>query len=282
MNLENHPIGVCSWSLKTSGPAELISAVQSLGLQHVQLALGPLIDSAERERAAAMELIRSSGIQLTAGMIGFVGENYSSLETIRRTGGIVPDALWDDRRARAIAAGELAARMGIVAVSFHLGFIPARSSPAYATLKFRAADISAAYQSLGVSLLMETGQESAAALLDFLHDVAAANLAVNFDPANVILYGAGDPIAALRTLGKHVRHVHFKDAIASDQPGVTWGRETRFGDGEVNASAFLQTLDEIGYAGPLVIECEFEKTHAAALASVRAGIETIRRICGNQ
>ncbi len=59
---------------------------------------------------------------------------------------------------------------------------------------------------------METGQETAEALLAFLADVDRENLFVNFDPANMILYGSGEPIEALRKVGRYVRSVHCKDA----------------------------------------------------------------------
>ena len=72
----------------------------------------------------------------------------------------------------------------------------------------------------------------------------------------MILYGAGNPVDAVRVLGRHVAHVHIKDAVASAQPGVNWGSEVAFGKGQVNAQAFLETLEFGGYKGPLVIERE--------------------------
>src|SRR5437762_505575 len=76
-----------------------------------------------------------------------------------------------------------------------------------------------------LSLLMETGQEKAEELLEFLHDLKRDNVFINFDPANMILYGAGEPIAAIKTLGQFIRHVHVKDANPSTKPGVDWGEE---------------------------------------------------------
>ena len=74
----------------------------------------------------------------------------------------------------------------------------------------------------------------------FLNDLSAPNVGINFDPANMILYGAGDPIAAVATLGRHIRHVHAKDATPSDRPGEKWGEEVPFGKGDVNPAAFLK------------------------------------------
>jgi sugar phosphate isomerase/epimerase len=103
---------------------------------------------------------------------------------------------------------------------------------------------------------LETGQETAEALLQFIRDVDRNNLAINFDPANMILYGTGQPIQALRMVGKHVRSVHCKDALWSQTPGKTWGREVPLGDGQVDIAAYLSALKEIGYLGPLTIERE--------------------------
>ena len=77
------------------------------------------------------------------------------------------------------------------------------------------------------------GQERAHELLDFLSVLQVDNVGVNFDPANMIMYGAGDPINAIDTLAKFIRHVHIKDGVASDSPGKTWGSEVAFGTGQV-------------------------------------------------
>ena len=94
----------------------------------------------------------------------------------------------------------------------------------------------------GVTLVMETGQEPVAELLEFLHDLKATNVAINFDPANMILYGAGDPIEAIKTLGKNIQHVHVKDATASAKPGEEWGEEVAFGTGQVGPQRFIEAL----------------------------------------
>jgi sugar phosphate isomerase/epimerase len=125
---------------------------------------------------------------------------------------------------------------------------------------------------------METGQEPAGELLEFLRDLGAANVFINFDPANMILYGAGDPIEAVQTLGKHIRHVHIKDGTASARPGREWGEEVPFGTGQVGPEQFLAALKRIGYRGPLVIEREAGDQRAA---DVRTAIETLRRVAGS-
>ena len=103
---------------------------------------------------------------------------------------------------------------------------------------------------------LETGQETGDGLLAFISDTKCDNLFINFDPANMILYGTGEPIETLKQVGKYVRSVHCKDALGSDHPGGTWGREVPLGEGQVDMPLYLQTLKEIGYRGPLTIERE--------------------------
>ena len=92
-----------------------------------------------------------------------------------------------------------------------------------------------------MTLGLETGQESGPALKAFLEHLGEPNVAVNFDPANMILYENGDPIEALRLVGPWVRGCHLKDAVATQVPG-TWGEEVALGSGEVDWPAFFRTL----------------------------------------
>ena len=121
-------------------------------------------------------------------------------------------------------------------------------------------------------LLMETGQETAQDLRNCLEDLDHPALGVNFDPANMILYGKGDPIEAVKTLAPWIRHVHIKDATASNTVGE-WGTEVPWGDGEVEGKKFVQTLDEIGFSGTLAIEREAgdSRSHDIKLAVKRLG-----------
>ena len=162
-------------------------------------------------------------------------------------------------------------------VSTHIGFVPASNEPAYQTMIGRLREVADLFAQHGLSLAMETGQEAASELLQFLNDVARANVVVNFDPANMLLYGAGNPVDAVRVLGRHVQHVHIKDAICSNQPGTRWGEEVAFGKGQVNAQAFLTTLRSGGYRGPLVIEREAGATRVADVQHAIGVLEAVLR-----
>src|SRR5262249_13557215 len=146
--------------------------------------------------------------------------------------------------------------LGVKYLEFHVGFVPSSSDPAYNIIRDRVCEVANALATDGIDLLLETGQESASELLQFLNDLNCRNVAVNFDPANMILYGAEDPIDAIHILNRHIKHVHVKDAVSSNQPRMQWGTEVPFGTGEVDPEYFLDTLHEVGYTGPLTIERE--------------------------
>lgn len=256
MRIRGHEIGVCSWSIRPVDLGDLAGKVRELGLSSVQLSMGALIFLDDNQKHQQLGQLRESGIAVSAGMIDFPGEDYSSIALIRRTGGFAPDESWEVRRRMTIEAGKLAAEMGVGKLSCHIGFVPPSSAGHYPVMVQRVREAAKELGNLGVELLMETGQEEASELLQFLNDLGMKNVHVNFDPANMILYGAGDPIEAIGTLGRHIQHVHVKDAVLSDAPGMKWGREVVFGQGQVGAERFLGALERIEYRGPLVIERE--------------------------
>jgi len=272
MQIGGHDIGVCSWSLQPTSMGDLVTQVKQLGLSHVQLALGPLVGLDQKQKLFELSRLRSSGLVLTGGMIAFPGEDYSTIDAIRRTGGFLPDDHWRQREQIVERAADIGAELGLKTITTHVGFVPPPAEPGYAVISSRVLAVTAMLARFGIDLLMETGQEPADELKAFLQDLSAPNIHINFDPANMILYGAGDPIPALRVLAGHVRHVHVKDAVASSEPGKQWGDEVPFGTGQVGPAAFLGALKEIGYTGPLAIEREAGSTR---LDDVRKAIEVI-------
>ncbi len=249
-------MGVCSWSLGPRDVGDLVHRVRQLGLEHVQLALGPLLEADDATRDAEVQTLRDSGIKITAGMISFPGEDYTTIASIRGTGGFVPDELGPARKELTLRAADLAQSLGLSMISTHVGFVPPSSDEKYDVMVKRVCEVAAPLQEKGVDLLLETGQESASELLQFLNDLRCRGVFVNFDPANMILYGSGDPIEAIGILGRHIRHVHVKDAVMSNQPRMKWGEEVPFGSGQVPHVAFAAALERARYTGPLVIERE--------------------------
>jgi sugar phosphate isomerase/epimerase len=275
MRIQVHDLGVCSWSLKPSGMADLVNAAQQLGLSHVHLALNKLVFLDDKQKHAELGHLRASGLTFTAGMISFPGEEYSTIPRIRLTGGFVPDESWNIRRQLTLGSAKIAEELGIKILTTHAGFIPPSNHVDYPKLLARVAELAGALKPRNILLALETGQESASELLQFLNDLPAGNVAVNFDPANMIMYGSGDPIEAIATLSRHIQHVHVKDATASDKPGIEWGKETPIGSGEVIFEEFLPALGKINYTGPLLIERE---TGDDPIADIQSAIEFLQKL----
>jgi len=206
-------------------------------------------------------------------MLGAVGEDYSSLEAIRRTGGLVPDATWPENWQNFQAGAALAKRMGLTLVTFHAGFLPHQSAgTADDRLTGRVRQVAEVFADHGLALALETGQETAETLREFLAQLDRPNVGVNFDPANMILYDQGDPVAALKVLGPWLRQCHIKDARRTRQPG-TWGEEVPVGTGEVDWAGFFQTLEALRFNGDLMIEREAGNQRETDIESARRWVE---------
>lgn len=272
-HLSPEQLAVCSWSLRPRDPADLVAMVRSLGLSQVQLALNEHRGS--DGGAAVGRILADAGIRIVSGMFGTLGEDYSSLETIRQTGGVVPDATWEANLALATGVAATARSLGLRLVTFHAGFLPEDpAAPDYAKLLGRLRILAGLFADAGIDLALETGQEEALVLLRFLDDLAAPNVGVNFDPANMILYGKGDPVAATRTLLPRVKQVHIKDAVATKVPG-TWGSEVVTGTGQVDWPAFLAVLAEGNFRGALCIEREAGPDRVADILAAKNHITSL-------
>jgi L-ribulose-5-phosphate 3-epimerase len=275
MRIRSHDLAVCSWSLPSPGMRELVQSVAELGLSHVHLALAPLLFLDDKQKHFELGQLRDGGLSLTAGMIAFPGEDYSTLARIRVTGGFVPDETWDLRRQLTLAAARLAQELGLSLLTTHAGFIPPSDHADYPKLLKRVAEVAASLAEVGITLALETGQETASELLQFLNDLPVRNVGVNFDPANMILYGSGDPIEAIETLDRHIRHVHIKDAVASENPGMDWGQLTQVGAGQVDFHEMLTALSDIDYSGPLAIEQESGRRTLDEIRSAIAYLQSL-------
>jgi sugar phosphate isomerase/epimerase len=276
-------IGVCSWSLQATGPEDLAEKVKALGVTRVQLGLTP-----HRDDHGAWDgvetVLGAAGIRVVTGMYSTIGEDYTTPETIRRTGGIVPDEHWEANLALAKAAAAKAQALGLPYIMAHAGFLPHDAAdPDFDKLAGRVATLAGVFSDAGAGLLMETGQESADTLLEFLDEMkrrGAHNVVVNFDPANMILYDMDEPIEALGKLAPHVRQVHVKDARRTTVKGA-WGEEVVVGTGEVDWDAFVRILAEADFTGGYIFEREAGDDRVGDIRrGMDALVEAIQRAAG--
>src|SRR5688500_5293486 len=267
-------LAVCSWSLQPDSPEALLAKVQEIGVPRLQIALDPFRENPEvwnKFHQAA----RERGITCVSGMFGTVGEDYTTMETIRRTGGVVPDQHWDQNWKNIQQTAALAAKMGLKLVTFHAGFLPhEESNPDFKKLLERIAKIADLFTKHNLELGFETGQEEGATLKTFLEKLGRKNVGVNFDPANMILYDKGNPIEALRTLGPWLKQCHIKDANKTKTTGE-WGEEVPAGTGQVDWKAFFAALKELRFDGWCCIEREAGTQRAADISTARKMVESI-------
>ncbi len=266
-NIANR-LAVCSWSVQPATPEQLLQSLETIGIRRVQLALDPLRENPNTWGKFAAAAAQRS-VTIVSGMFGTVGEDYTTLDTIKASGGVVPDATWDQNWKNIQQIVTIAAQLGLKLVTFHAGFLPhEESDPNFAKLFKRISQIADLFSQRGISLGFETGQETADTLAQFLKKLNRPTVGVNFDPANMILYAKGDPIAALRTLSPWLKQCHIKDANLTKTPG-TWGEEVVVGTGQVDWKAFFATLRDLKFAGDCCIEREAGHQRVADIRAAR-------------
>jgi len=247
-------IAVCSWSLKPCSWADLIDKIGLCGLSEIQLALDP-IASGRWNIDKTAEQSKDSRVRICSGMMETVGEDYSSLESIKRTGGIRPDEHWSANQSRARNCAAVADHLGLDLVTLHAGFIPCEKTLEHQTVIDRIKIIADIFGGYEIQIGLETGQERAESLLDLLGRPGLSHVGINFDPANMILYGMGDPSSALDMLKGRIVQVHMKDAVSADIHDE-WGIETPVGQGEVDWDRFFEILGTLSGDISVVIERE--------------------------
>jgi sugar phosphate isomerase/epimerase len=267
-------IGLMFWA--GPDPVATVRGVKALGLRCGQLGVP---GDYKLDAAAWKAAVEAEDFTIVTVFAGYNGESYADIPTVERTVGWIPPGTRAEREQRTYQISDFAATLGVGSIALHVGFVPEDQSDAnYVAVRDmvrRVADYAARNNQ---TFALETGQEPAPILLKFFQDVDRPNLRINFDPANLILYGSGEPIEALGLLAKHVVTVHCKDGNwpPKDTPGAL-GAEMALGQGSVGIDRFVATLKEIGYRGPLTIEREIEDQDRK-LQDIRMAIGLLERL----
>jgi sugar phosphate isomerase/epimerase len=271
-------LGVCSWSLQVSSIPELELLLRQLGVDLTQIACGDPHHASWTEGDNMPQAALGASFKMSGAMLGFPGEDYTTPETIKRTGGFGDPADRPARIERLRWALDRTRALGLSDLMLHAGFLPEPGSPDRKPFLDTLSHVAQLAAEQNITLAFETGQESADLLRLTLDELKAPNLKVNFDPANMLLYDMGDPIRAVQILGPDIRSVHVKDAIRPTTPGE-WGQEVPLGLGQVDIPRFVQTLKDVGYTGPLMVEREVGD-QAARIRDIQHGL-TVLRDCLN-
>jgi len=215
-------------------PAATLETLSNLGFRCGQLAIPGNLELDSRTLQAWKKALADAHFTVYTVFAAFEGESYADIPAVKRTVGFIPPVTREVRELRMLEVSDFAAQLGVRSIATHIGFVPEDTNhPDYLAVREmvrRVCDHALSHQQ---TFALETGQERADVLLSFLLDVNRRNLAINFDPANMILYGTG--------------------ALGTEQP---------LGKGAVDLKGFLSALKGIGYRGPLAIERETEDKEA--------------------
>jgi sugar phosphate isomerase/epimerase len=275
--MDKWPLGV--FASIDAGLGVHLEVAHELGVPTVHLHAPHRQSRTESRAREFLNRLEKLGIRISVVFGGFEGESYADIPTVSRTVGLVPPETRAERTQEMKEISDFARVLSVDAVALHLGFVPHdRKDPLYQDVVAVTREVCDHCAGNRQRLHLETGQETADALLQFMGDVKRDNLFVNFDPANMILYGSGDPVEALRKVGRCVRSVHCKDATWAARPGKEWGREVPLGQGDVGFERFLTTLKEIGYDGPLTIEREIPQEPQRQKAEIGQGLRLLNEL----
>lgn len=249
-----NPIGIFLRCTGQDDPLRGMQAVKSMGIDTIQVSRLPdrfYTPDGAREFAG---MLRDTGLRADSVVVVFEGESYKDRDAVVRTVGFRPVELIPARLEYARRCVDFAQAIGARIVTFHMGFLPADpTDPAYRAMLKAVMDIAGYAAGKQVTISLETGQETGEQLAAFLDKVTVARVGVNFDPANLVIYGVESPSKALKHFVKRVTSVHVKDARLPETPGAM-GLEVRPGEGQAELAECFKILKANGFTGALVVE----------------------------
>lgn len=196
------------------------------------------------------------GVKVTTFWCGWSGPAVWDFYEGPLTLGLVPEEYRWMRIKELMQGSDFAKKIGVVNVATHLGFIPETPNTAeYASLVCAVRHLAQYMKNNGQYFLLETGQETPVTMRRLIEDAGTGNIGINFDSANLILYGKANPLDALDVFGEYVRDMHAKDGCYPTD-GKNLGKETPIGQGKVDFPKIIKKLKDIGYTGAVTIERE--------------------------
>ena len=196
------------------------------------------------------------GVRICAVWAGWPGPAEWNFTKGPVTLGIVPEEYRAERLIALKQWADFAKKIGAPAIITHCGFIPENmTDPTYPAVVEAITEIASYCNDLGLGFWFETGQETPVVILRIIQKIGLPNMGINLDPANLLMYGKGNPIDSLDVFGKYVRNIHVKDGMYPTN-GEELGKEVPAGEGLVRFPEFISKLKRIGYTGELIIERE--------------------------
>lgn len=231
-------------------------AVKQFGLRTCQLvSWNPALATRETAEAVVRES-EQSGVRVCAMWAGFPGRMAWNFKEGPVTLGLVPEESRSERVEALKRWADFAVWIGAPAIITHCGFIPENvTDPAYGPIVEAIGEVARYCDDRGIGFWFETGQETPVVLLRTIQRIGTGNLGINLDPANLILYGKGNPVDALDVIGPYVRNVHVKDGFYPTN-GDALGEQVAVGKGKVDFPKLFEGLAAHGFRGEWIIERE--------------------------
>ncbi len=209
-------------------------------------------ENADAVRAAAEKY----GIEVTALWAGWSGPKEWNFTYGPSTLGLVPAAYRGQRLKELHEASDFAQMLGVTDVITHVGFLPENPrDPDFVDTVGALRNLCRAMEAKGQYFLFETGQETPVTMLRTIEAIGTQNLGINFDTANLILYGKANSADAISVFGKYVRNTHIKDGFYPTT-GNALGKQVQLGQGVADMPLIMKRLLDMGYDGPWIIERE--------------------------
>jgi sugar phosphate isomerase/epimerase len=256
-------------------PDAAMAKVHSLGLPTCQAYLEKFEEGLAGKLTKALE---KYGIEATSIVVGGPGKEVWDFYQGPLTIGLVPRATRAARIARIKSASDFAKECGVAAVQTHCGFIPENpNEELYKETVAAMREVGEYCRRNGQNFRYETGQETPITLVRAIQDVGLDNQGVNFDLANLIMYGKANPVDAIEILGPYVQGIHAKDGLWPTNP-KDLGEEVAIGKGKVDVPRIIARLKELKYSGAVTIEREI--SGAQQMEDVRGAKEYLEKLIG--
>ena len=220
--------------------------------------------------------VEKYGIEITAFWCGWTGPAVWDFYEGPLTLGLVPETYRYHRLQELKLGSDFAKKFHVTDVITHMGFLPeVPASEQYHAMVSVIKQIAAHCKANEQYLLFETGQETPVTVLRAIEEIGLENVGINFDTANLILYGKGNAADAVLVFGKYIRDTHIKDGFYPTN-GTELGKEAPAGEGLADLPLVLKRLKEVGYTGPFTIEREI--SGEKQIADIKHARDLLREI----
>ena len=282
--MKQFPIGAMLESFRL-GTKEAIEKAAQLGVQGLQMYATQGEHAPENMTPAArrelLDMVKSNGLEFSA-ICGDFGHGFGNPEK---------NSQLIERSKRVM---DLACDLETNIVTTHIGVVPADPAhPRYAIMQEACGILSEYADSMQSHFAIETGPETASVLKPLLDGLHSKGVAVNLDPANLVMVTGDDPVQAVHTLGDYIVHTHAKDGrkLLDKDPEIIYGLveeeiktgrafvELPLGEGDVPFPAYLAALEEIGYEGYLTIEREVGDQ---PVVDIQTAVNYLKQLTGRQ